>query len=76
MKLEKIELMFNNDGNEINNYIDGWIYYSLFLKDINRAKLNSSVRINYLSVYLFYGKIKLILYSFYLFRVIHFFLNF
>ena len=76
MKLEKIELIFNNDGNEINNYIDGWIYYSLFLKDINRAKLNSSVRINYLSVYLFYGKIKLILYSFYLFRVIHFFLNF
>ena len=52
LSVEKLKLMFNNDENMIINYLDGWICYSLFLRDINRKKLNWIGRINYLSNYL------------------------
>ena len=52
LSIEKLKIMFNNDENMIINYLDGWICYSLFLRDINRKKLNWSGRINYLSNYL------------------------
>ena len=34
LSVVKLKLMFNNDENMIINYLDGWICYSLFLRDI------------------------------------------
>ena len=35
LSVEKLKLMFNNDENLNSNYLDEWIYYSLFLRDIH-----------------------------------------
>ena len=48
--------MFNNDANAIINYIDGWICYSLSLREMKRNKLNWSDRIHLINKYLILKK--------------------
>ena len=43
---------FNGNENLIRNYLDGWICYSLFIRDIVRHRLNWNHRVNLLCDYL------------------------
>ena len=46
--IEALKTKFNNNKIEIKEYLDGWIFYALFLMDINRKKLSWNQRINLL----------------------------
>ena len=52
LSIEELKSMFNNDANAIINYIDGWICYSLSLREMKRNKLNWSDRIHLINKYL------------------------
>ena len=43
---------FNSDENLIKNYLDGWISYSLFIREFARNNLSWPQRINLLFDYL------------------------
>ena len=48
LSIEFLQNKFNNNNNLIRDYLDGWICYSLFIRDIIRFKLSWSKRIDLL----------------------------
>ena len=50
--IESLNNRFNNNEVLIKDYLDGWICYSLFLREILRKKLSWNARINYLCEFL------------------------
>ena len=40
ISIESLNIKFNNNENLIKEYLDGWICYALFLRDIIRKKLS------------------------------------
>ena len=58
LSIEKSNFLFNNDDNAIINYIDGWICYSLCLREMKRNKLNWSDRNHFINKYLIKIKFK------------------
>ena len=52
LSIEFLQKKFNNNDELIKEYLDGWICYSLFLRDIIRLKLSWSGRVDLLSDYL------------------------
>jgi len=53
LSVEKLKSLFNNEANDIINYIDGWFCYSICLFDMKINKLNWNDRIDFLNKYLF-----------------------
>ena len=52
ININMLSKKFNGDENLIRNYLDGWICYSLFIKDIVRQRLNWNQTVNLLYDYL------------------------
>ena len=52
ISIESLYNKFNNNEALIKDYLDGWICYSLFLREIFRKKLSWNARINYLCEFL------------------------
>ena len=52
ISIESLNNKFNNNEDMIKDYLDGWICYSLFLRNIIRKKLSWNDRINYLCKFL------------------------
>ena len=55
ISIESLTSKFNNNEALIKAYLDGWICYSLFLRDIIRKKMSWNQRINYLCQFLEFG---------------------
>ena len=55
ISIESLTSKFNNNEALIKDYLDGWICYSLFLRDIIRKKMSWNQRINYLCQFLEFG---------------------
>ena len=55
ISIESLNSKFNNNEALIKEYLDGWICYSLFLRDIIRKKMSWNQRINYLCQFLEFG---------------------
>ena len=52
ISIEILNSKFNNNENLIKEYLDGWICYALFMREIIRKKLSWNARINYLCNFL------------------------
>ena len=52
ISIESLNNKFNNNEALIKDYLDGWICYALFLREIFRKKLSWNARINYLCEFL------------------------
>ena len=52
ISIESLNNKFNNNEALIKDYLDGWICYALFLREILRKKLSLNGRINYLCEFL------------------------
>ena len=52
ISIENLNSKFNNNENLIKEYLDGWICYALFMREIIRKKLSWNARINYLCNFL------------------------
>ena len=52
ININMLSKKFNVNENSITNYLDGWICYSLFIRDIVRHRLNWNQIVNLLCEYL------------------------
>ena len=52
ISIESLNNKFNNNEALIKDYLDGWICFSLFLRETSRKKLSWNARINYLCEFL------------------------
>ncbi len=52
ISIENLNSKFNNNENLIKEYLDGWICYALFMREIIRKKLSWNARNNYLCTFL------------------------
>ena len=52
LSIDSIKKRFNNNEDLITGYLDGWLCYSLLIRDFKRKKLNWSSRRNELCKYL------------------------
>ena len=50
--VDLLKKKFNNKEIEITNYIYGWLYFALLLRDFRRLKLNINDKINLINNYL------------------------
>ena len=50
--MDLLKKKFNNKEIEITNYIYGWLYFALLLRDFRRLKLNINDKINLINNYL------------------------